>query len=125
MSATQPVTARLLIFSGRPDPEWTIEGDALATLAGLFRESVGKEPGYPPAPGGLGYRGFLLRGDGRQLPSELLVFRGTLTEDPGPRARHWRDTAGLEAWLLSDARRRDHGPVLDNAGVTGDYGGWR
>jgi hypothetical protein len=34
MSATQPVTARLLIFSGRADPEWTFEGEVLATLVG-------------------------------------------------------------------------------------------
>jgi hypothetical protein len=117
VSAAQPVTARLLIFSGRADPEWSFEGEALATLVRLIRDSVGREPAYPPTPGGLGYRGFLVRGDERELPRELLVFRGALTENPGPRARHWRDTNGLEAWLISDARRRDHGQVLDAAGA--------
>jgi hypothetical protein len=30
---------------------------------------------------------------------------------------YWRDTTGLEAWLLSEAQNRDFGTVLEQAGA--------
>jgi hypothetical protein len=113
------VQVRLLIFSGRPDPEWAVEGDALENLSERVRAAVGKERAYPTAPGGLGYRGFLLQHEEAELdlPRHLIVFHGVIIERPGPAAAHWRDVAGLEDWLLEDAWRRGHGEVLAEAGV--------
>jgi hypothetical protein len=116
---SRSVPVRLLIFSGRPDPEWSVDGDALDALAERARAAVGKERAYPPQPGGLGYRGFLVRNDEAvpELPSEFLVFHGAIIERPGAAARYWRDAAGLEEWLLDDARRRGHGEILAAAGA--------
>jgi hypothetical protein len=115
---SRSVPVRLLIFSGRPDPEWIVEGDALDALAERARAAVGKERAYPPQPGGLGYRGFLVRNEAvPDLPSEFLVFHGAIIERPGPAARYWRDAAGLEEWLLDEARRHGHREVLAAAGV--------
>jgi hypothetical protein len=116
---SRSVAVRLLIFSGRPDPEWSVEGDALDALAERVRPAVGRERAYPPQPGGLGYRGFLVRNEDAipELPSEFLVFHGAIIERPGAAARYWRDAAGLEEWLLDDARRRGHGEILAAAGA--------
>jgi hypothetical protein len=113
------VDVRLLIFSGRPDPQWTVEGDALQELVERARAAVGGEPACPPQPGGLGYRGFLIRHDedALELPRELAVFHGVVAERPGPRASHWRDAAGLERWLLDQARQQGHGEILAAAGA--------
>jgi hypothetical protein len=98
---------RLFIFSGRPDPEWSLTGQAAADQAQRVRRTIGGEEIYPSAPAGLGYRGFLVRTGGPDagVPRELTVFRGVVTEQPGPRARHWRDVAGAARILASN---RDH-----------------
>jgi hypothetical protein len=110
---------RLLIFSGRRDPGWAVEGDALQELVERARAAVGGEPTYPTQPGGLGYRGFLIHhdDDALQIPREFVVFHGVVTERPGPRASHWRDSTGLESWLQDQARRQGHGEILAAAGV--------
>lgn len=115
------VSVQLLIFSGRPDPGWAVEGEERQSLIGRARAAVGHERAYPPQPGGLGYRGFAIRHDedGLDFPPELAVFHGVVTERPGPRASHWRDVEGLESWLLDEARRRGYGEILVAAGVEG------
>lgn len=113
------VNLQLLIFSGRPDPAWAVEGDALQTLVERAHAAVGRERAYPPQAGGLGYRGFVIRheDDALELPRELVVFHGVVTERPGPRASHWRDAAGLESWLLEQARREGYSEILAAAGA--------
>jgi len=111
-------TARLLIFSGRPDPQWSVGGGELSELLGLVKGVLGREESNRPPQGGLGYRGFLVS----QLPvderpTDIEVFRGVVTEKAGPRTRHWRDTGGIERWLLRQARSRGHGATLDSEGV--------
>jgi hypothetical protein len=113
------VQVRLLIYSGRPDPEWRVEADGLETLSDRVRAAVGKERAYPIEPGGLGYRGFLLRHEETELdlPRHLVVFHGVIIERPGPAAKYWRDVAGAEDWLLQEAWRRGHGEILTEASV--------
>lgn len=56
--------AQALVFSGRPDPEWTVPASAAGQLLRLWAElpQGTEEPAPPP----LGYRGCLLRApDGR------------------------------------------------------------
>ena len=70
-------------------------------------------------PGGLGYRGFMIRHQDNafELPRELAVFHGVVTEQPGDKASHWRDVGGLEGWLLDQARSEGYGEILAAAGV--------
>jgi hypothetical protein len=111
-------TVRLLIYSGRPDPEWPVGPDELEALVGLLRRVVGAEEIHPPPAAGLGYRGFLVRGVSvTDRPADFNVLRRVVTERSGTRTRHWRDTAGVEQWLLEQARRLGHGAVLDSEGI--------
>jgi hypothetical protein len=120
MESQEPSTiVRLLIFSGRPDPEWTLDDEARDQLSARVREALGKEESNPPPPAGLGYRGFLIR-TARPAASplpEFTVFRGVLTVGAGQRAAHWRDLAGVEELLLTQARERGYGDALDLFGA--------
>ena len=109
---------RLLIFSGRPDPEWGLDSETTEQLASHVREALGKEQSNPPPAAGLGYRGFLVRPTrpSSSLP-EFTMFRGVLTVGAGPRATYWRDIAGLEELLLTQARERGFGDALDLFGA--------
>lgn len=64
-----------LIFSGRPDPTWSVAGQAAGELERLWaglQPSVGKLPAAPA----LGYRGAFLRDPGGR---EWLAYGGTVT----------------------------------------------
>lgn len=113
------VIVRLLIFSGRPDPEWTLEGEARDQLLARVREARGKEETNAPPVGGLGYRGFLItptRPAALDLP-ELRVFRGVLSVGAGPKAPNWRDVTGVEDLLLNQAREKGFGDALEVFGA--------
>lgn len=111
------LTVRLLIFSGRPDPEWELDATASEQLRkrlASVRESGVSGDAPPPS---LGYRGFVVRNPGGApgIPAELFIGGGLVREGSGAGAerRQWRDTAGLEDLLLSEARQRDHGELLE------------
>jgi len=112
------LTVRLQIYSGRPDPEWTLEPDVADEVARRLRQAVSAEPVHAPPEGGLGYRGFRITGgDALGLPSELAVFRGVVSEVAGKQTRHWLDATGFERFLIEDARKRGFAEVLDALGV--------
>lgn len=77
-------TARALVFSGRPDPLWTVDDRAVAELVAAWSAlTAARGPATAPP---LGYRGVVLRApDGRTWSA----FGGTVTagaevrEDPG------------------------------------------
>jgi hypothetical protein len=109
---------RLFVYSGRQDPEWTLESDELKELLDLLRRVADGEEIHPPPPGGLGYRGFVLENVPlRDRPLEITVFRGVVTERTGERTAHWHDTEGVERRLIDQARQRGHGAVLDAEGI--------
>lgn len=106
---------RLLIFSGRPDPEFTLDPVSAEQLETLFRSTLkGKSAEGQPFET-LGYRGFLIRmpPTSTELPSEVRVYRGTVSGRIGSRVLQWLDTAGIEEFLLSQARKKDLGEILD------------
>jgi hypothetical protein len=114
------VNVVLQVFSGRPDPSWALEPDELGALTervAAARQSKSSEEPPPPV---LGYQGFRVenRAGIEQLPEALTVWRGVIVarERDGGVAT-WADVAGLEDWLLDDARRRGHGELLAAAGV--------
>jgi hypothetical protein len=111
------VGVRLLVYSGRPDPEWTLEPGEAKELLEMLGAVVGAEEIHPPPAGGLGYRGFLItNAPVGKRPGEVAVFRGVITERPGRQAAHWRDVRGVERWLLDQARRQGHGAALEGSG---------
>lgn len=111
-------TVRLLVYSGRPDPEWPLSQDDAARLGESFRQAARTDGGAAPQPR-LGYRGFLVRTRAKGLPAEFTVGRGVIVEGAGLRAPVRRDTAGLEEYLLRTARERGHGELLDALGAPG------
>ena len=101
---------RLLVYSGLPDPEWTLDDAELEAVAERMRRSLQGPPAEPPPPWVLGYRGFLVRVEppAPNLPSRFDVFRGTLTVYDAGGPSTVRDDGGVEMFLLGDARRRGH-----------------
>jgi hypothetical protein len=93
------VTVTLGIFSGRPDPEWTLTREQAANLAtALAALPVGTGA---PAVGGLGYRGFTIR----QAGGTLVAYRGIVAPPgDGPRAVKVDATRSVERYLLETSR---------------------
>ncbi len=95
------------MFSGRPNPEWTLPPGDAAALAGILgglREEGGPPP---PNPEGLGYRGFVVRGVGDALPGcdEVRVKGERLTARCGRAPRVLADPGrAAERWLVEHAR---------------------
>jgi hypothetical protein len=112
-------SVRLLVHSGLPDPEWTLDGAELDILAARVRDSLPGPPSDSPPPWLLGYRGFTVRFEPPEhgLPSLLQVFRATLTVLDAVEPASVVDQGGVEPFLLDDARRRGHEGVLRALGV--------
>jgi len=113
------ISISLLIFSGQPDPEWTLDEQAAVPLAERVKKTLSGEQVRTEPVGGLGYRGFAVRTQRNvlDLPTEFTVYQDVLTVEPGPKATHWRDTGGVEDWLLGQARERGFGDLLDWGGA--------
>jgi hypothetical protein len=108
---------RLLVFSGRPDPEWALDNDGIATLKRHVGEIIGGEHAHAPALGGLGYRGFLIESHDPDISTTMLVFHGVITVEPGAKPEYWRDITGLEEWLFTEAELHEQGDILQALGV--------
>ncbi len=112
------------LFSGRPNPEIVMSGDAASQIAERLRASIGKEATAPPPPPRLGFfYGFYLQAPARLarelgVPESFSVYSGVITEAGKREQRHWRDTAGLESFLMAAALREGHGELLEKAGVS-------
>jgi hypothetical protein len=106
------VLVTLDVFSGRPNPSWSLSADEEQELV---RRLQGLPSGDgPPTEGDLGYRGFRLvaRAPRSTLPSEVVVTKGMVTIRENGRTRHYIDANGIESWLLDQARRHGHGPLV-------------
>lgn len=107
-----PMEVELDIWSGRPNPTWTLTPEEEAELAKLLQGLKGIEKTAEPP--GLGYRGFVLSSPGRRLR----VYRGTLAltevgEGGEDGATHvFADSNGLESWLADLAARHGHGALV-------------
>jgi len=89
------------IFSGRPDPTWSISEHAVKTLQELWESlpAAGDDPQLrPPA---LGYRGSFLRGTGNR---EWMAFNGLVSLRTSAGVQFRKDVAQqFERALLSSA----------------------
>jgi hypothetical protein len=102
------IEIQLDIFSGRPNPTWTVAGETADRLWSLLRDL---EPAPPQEPPDLGYRGFLLVAP----PQTVRAYNGTLAFLPTREERptYYRDSGGIEETLLDQARELGYGQVID------------
>lgn len=102
------------LFSGRPNPEWTLGEAESAAFARLFR---GLDPaaGPPRADDGLGYRGLVVTGTEPWIEEceEVRVLRGRATALCADGERSYLDRErALERWLVGSAEGRVDAQVL-------------
>jgi len=111
-------TITLLAFSGRPDPQWQL-GTEEAERVRRSLQATFQSPTHKPPLLGLGYRGIRIEFVGGRTgePRVFVVAKGVVTESPGPKERYFKDVAGVERMMLSEASKRDHGPLLERLGV--------
>lgn len=101
--AAAMITVTLDVFSGRPNPEWTLsakeEVEFTHRLALASPTSTGAHDQGEP----LGYRGFRVHTSGASgLPAELRVYNGWISGD----RQTWQDRGRtMELWLLLDTGR--------------------
>jgi hypothetical protein len=122
MGSTTNATATIGLFSGRPNPELSLNAH-LGQLASLVKTTIGAEPIHPPPPPRLGhYYGFFVRlpaelASSHQLPEEFDVYSAVLTERRGRDQKHWRDVGKVEDFLIDRAYEEGHGDLLKRLGV--------
>jgi hypothetical protein len=123
MPSSDVLTVEIGLFSGRRNPRMELAGETLDRFTASVGRAIGREAIHPPPPPRLGhYYGFFVRAPGdvaerRQLPSELDVYSGVVTERRGAVARHWRDVSGVEQFLIDQAFEQGHGQLLEKTGV--------
>jgi hypothetical protein len=114
------VVVFLLVYSGRPDPSWPLDEGGIGNVAARHADVRGRALRVPTPPARLGYRGFRIENRPRvdRLPPVLLVGGGVVVEatEKGE-TEAWADVAGLESWLLDEARSRGHDQLLREAGA--------
>jgi hypothetical protein len=69
-------TATAMVYSGRPDPTWTVDKATADRLLAIW-ERLPPAPSSPPAPPPLGYRGATLHDADNDRT--WLVFQGVVT----------------------------------------------
>jgi hypothetical protein len=94
------------VFSGRPNPRWTLSGPSLADVIRHLPEGARAEAAEPAH---LGYRGFVLRANGERA----VVFGGLIHLRSAEGREVRRDEAGLEEQLLGQAHELGYGDVID------------
>ena len=119
---TSSTKVRLLIYSGRADPEWSLTDEQAAHLAALADKATGAQAIHPVnVPGG--YRGFLVTLSSAAKPSgeireQYLVCTKVLSRrDKSGQFADWLDVSGVERFLLHDAVEHGHGDVLRTLGA--------
>ncbi len=102
-SASPRATVTLGIYSGLPDPSWSLTRSQALTLAGMLDRLEPVEGQLPE--GGLGYRGFAVELAGSDVGEAVRADAG-LVEVTGPGGtRLYQDPErGVERWLLETGR---------------------
>ena len=100
------VEVELDIFSGRPNPSWTLSKEETSQLLGMLNELPVSEA-HPEADG-LGYRGFVVSfKDSQGQPARARIHEGTVTRSEGGSTRYFADKdRKLEHWLLKTSGSR-------------------
>jgi hypothetical protein len=108
--------AELDIFSGRPNPIWTLQPDVVAELEA--RIATLPLASQTSAFDGMGYRGIVARDlNGQAKFREIRIGSGVVSVelDDGSRRDFQDDGQRTENWLLSTARGQVAQELLDTA----------
>jgi hypothetical protein len=113
---TQPVTVELDVYSGRPNPTWTLTAQEVAELTQRLQK-LATLPTVPTVDN-LGYRGFLLRNPGTVpgIGTEVRVYNGIIIITDQGRTSAYKDSHALEQWLIAQARAHGQGDTLKAVG---------
>jgi hypothetical protein len=101
-------------FSGRPNPRWELTGAQAAEFLTLFR-ALPRAQGSYSLGDGLGYRGFVVRANGRSVDGydDIRLYRGTVLARHGDQIDKFSDPERvLERWLLRSAGAYLAEPIL-------------
>jgi hypothetical protein len=100
------VEVEIDIFSGMPNPHWTLSEADTATLLSKFSELPNAEPS--PRSDRLGYRGVgLIVRSAQGGASKVFVHNGVVETRDGPSVRFFGDPRrALERWLIDTGRSR-------------------
>ncbi len=92
------------LFSGRPNPRWSLSAEQVEELARRLAELPAAEP--PTAPPALGYRGLELTNPegAADLPRRIRIYAGVLSVTREGSTLHFRDESLIEQWLIEQAR---------------------
>jgi hypothetical protein len=94
-------------FSGRPNPRWELTETQQAAEFRTLLRALRPARGGAWTSEGLGYRGFIVRGNGGPVDGydEIRLYRGTVHARTGDHTESFSDPDRvLERWLLRSAR---------------------
>lgn len=118
MDAESHPIVYLQVYSGRPNPSWPLEGEALHAVAERVRAAREQPAAVPPPAPVLGYRGFRIENPTEgDLPPTMTVWSGLVIAVLNGATETFRDQADLEGLLLAEARNRGHRELLRAAGA--------
>jgi hypothetical protein len=105
LPAGDGVAVSLGIYSGRPDPSWTLSGVQATELRRLIDELP--SGAGEPAAGGLGYHGFTIApADDGGDPVPVVAYHGEIAATGDGARPTWHDAGGsVERFLLLTGRR--------------------
>jgi hypothetical protein len=112
-----PVEVELQIFSGRPNPGWTLEGAAAGEAVARARAALDGQSVPAAAEAGLGYAGFRLTIPEGRSRRTFEVFRGVISSATADNKQHWLDARDLEGFLLDQASERGFARLLADGGA--------
>jgi hypothetical protein len=94
------------IFSGRPNPRWSLSGRGVRDLEERLERL---EPVQADEPRALGYRGFVIRS---KSEVQVRAFNSVLILTDARGKSSFRDGAGLEERLLEQADEHGFGDLI-------------
>jgi hypothetical protein len=100
-SNEKPTRVELDIFSGRPNPTWSLSSADTATLAGMIEKLSRAEPAV--LFDGLGYRGFIVTSPTPLVGATTIVVQRDIVKLSADNFRKDFDRT-IERWLLMKAK---------------------
>ncbi len=112
----------ICLFSGRPNPQFEINDDALKQLCDLVRDTQGKETIHAPPESEEDYYGITVYATREvaakaKIPEGFRVYRKVLSIDNPRQPEHWRDVAKIEEFLIQQAYKAGYGSLLEYFGI--------